>query len=297
MSDNNTQAIFMEALDNLKEYARVNGQVVNKNDVLSYFKGIDLDDKKMEIIYGYLMANSIKVEGEDNKNNAFVDIIKESTLDQKEKDEEENVKKIIDGMVDYSQDESYISEYKEELNEFEAVTQKTVLDCIQKLSQNEDENSINKMLYFFMNKIPNTIKPFMGKGVSAGDLIQEATLSVLAYLKSMRWQYDSDIASKAKSENKDDVKEVLKYIEDEIESDIAGSLNMLIDEQKESAKVSNKILEKVNFVNDWAKRLKKELGRKPTVDELSEKTGLPKEDIIEAVNFSADKIEDINADK
>ena len=47
---------------------------------------------------------------------------------------------------------------------------------------------------------------------------------------------------------------------------------------------------KVNLVNDWAKRLKEELGRKPNVDELAEKMGISKENVLEAIQLSAKKI-------
>ena len=44
MSDNKEkQALFMEALNELKEYAKVNGNIVTRDDVTGYFKGIDLD--------------------------------------------------------------------------------------------------------------------------------------------------------------------------------------------------------------------------------------------------------------
>ena len=45
---------------------------------------------------------------------------------------------------------------------------------------------------------------------------------------------------------------------------------MMIDEQNMSNKAAAKVLGKVNLVNDWAKRLKEELERKPTVDELAD---------------------------
>ena len=44
----------------------------------------------------------------------------------------------------------------------------------------------------------------------------------------------------------------------------------------------------------WAKRLKEELERKPTVDELAEKMGISKENVMEAIRLSAENIEDID---
>ena len=66
---------------------------------------------------------------------------------------------------------------------------------------------------------------------------------------------------------------------------------MLLDEQIGSSKVANKVLNKVNLVNDWAVRLKEELGRKPTVEEIAENMGVSKEHVMEAIQLSAENIE------
>jgi RNA polymerase primary sigma factor len=68
---------------------------------------------------------------------------------------------------------------------------------------------------------------------------------------------------------------------------------MLIDEQRASNKVAGKVLAKVNLVNDWAVRLKEELGRKPTADEVAERMGVSVDTVKEAMQLSAEKIEDI----
>ena len=54
------QAAFMDALNALKEYAKVNGNIVGKEDVAGFFKDMSLDDNKYSMITGYLMANGIQ---------------------------------------------------------------------------------------------------------------------------------------------------------------------------------------------------------------------------------------------
>ena len=71
-AQNDTQAAFMEAMNGLKEYAKVNGGFITKDDVLSYFKDLDLDDGKLQMVYGYLMANNIKIKGAASEDNEFL---------------------------------------------------------------------------------------------------------------------------------------------------------------------------------------------------------------------------------
>jgi len=73
------QAAFMDALNALKEYAKVNGNIVGKEDVAGFFKDMSLDDNKYSMITGYLMANGITIKGEDGTDNEFLHML-ESTV-------------------------------------------------------------------------------------------------------------------------------------------------------------------------------------------------------------------------
>ena len=47
VNNKDAKATFMEALDGLKEYAKVNGNIVTKDDVKSYFNGLELDEFRL----------------------------------------------------------------------------------------------------------------------------------------------------------------------------------------------------------------------------------------------------------
>ena len=76
MAENkDSQAAFMEAVGSIKEYAKVNGNIVTREDVHSFFKDMALDDAKFQMISGYLMANGIKIQGEDSADNEFLKLM------------------------------------------------------------------------------------------------------------------------------------------------------------------------------------------------------------------------------
>ena len=89
----------------------------------------------------------------------------------------------------------------------------------------------------------------------------------------------------------------MSNIDKTVKTNIEESLLLLIDEQQDVNKVSGKILNKVNLVNDWAIRLKEELNRKPTVSEVAQKMGVSVDVINEAIQLSAETIEDIEYEK
>lgn len=100
-----------------------------------------------------------------------------------------------------------------------------------------------------------------------------------------------------KKRGQEDLLNVLKGIDEAVKELIEGSLNMLIDEQTDVNMVSGKILNKVNLVNDWGIRLKEELGRKPTVEEVAKNMGVAENVVLEAIRLSSETIEDIKYEK
>mgnify|MGYP003166929792 CR=1 FL=1 len=122
----------------------------------------------------------------------------------------------------------------------------------------------------YLGKIVGWVEPFRCRGVLAADLVQESNLSMMAYIGQRQWLNNY--------EWKDKIKE--------------GTTEDLI--QMDSNKISGKVLNKVNYVNDWAVRLKEELGRKPSVKEVAERMGVSEDIVREAVSLSAEAIEDIS---
>ena len=290
MADNkDTQIIFMEALESLKEYAKVNGNVVTRQDVESYFKDLSLNESKYQLVVGYLLANSITVKGEDAFDNAFLSMLEENSS---QKDEEEPA--VMMSEEDYLKDEKYIEMYLKDLEDIEELSDTTRAFLLMNIVEDNDKESLNILSQSFLKKIVEWVEPFRRKGVLSSDLIQEANLAMMAYVGEKHFLNNLVWKDKIKEGGTQDLLNVLGEIEKEVKEQIEGSLNMLIDEQKESDKVAGKVLGKVNLVNDWAKRLKEELGRKPNVDELAEKMGISKENVLEAIQLSAKNIEDID---
>lgn len=290
MADNkDTQIIFMEALESLKEYAKVNGNVVTRQDVESYFKDLSLNESKYQMVVGYLLANSITVKGEDAFDNAFLSMLEENSS---QKDEEEPA--VMMSEEDYLKDEKYIEMYLKDLEDIEELSDTTRAFLLMNIVEDNDKESLNILSQSFLKKIVEWVEPFRRKGVLSSDLIQEANLAMMAYVGEKHFLNNLVWKDKIKEGGTQDLLNVLGEIEKEVKEQIEGSLNMFIDEQKESDKVAGKVLGKVNLVNDWAKRLKEELGRKPNVDELAEKMGISKENVLEAIQLSAKNIEDID---
>lgn len=353
MADNkDMQAAFMEALNGLKEYAKVNGNIVTKEDVNSYFKDMHLDDNKYSMITGYLMANGITIKGEDGTDNEFLHML-ESTADDSVKNDENgividdnadaqkvddnqgnnsisednknhiNSERNNDGLItkiniseeevkslpekeaamaaqmiadnmDYSEDDVYLERYKKELEAIQPVSDTTRAYLLINIVEDNDKESLKILSESYLEKIVEWVEPYRCRGVLAADLVQESNLAMMSYIGQKLWQNNYEWKDKIKEGSTNDIIEVLGGIDKEVKYQAEESMRMLIDEQMDSNRVSGKVLNKVNYVNDWAVRLKEELGRKPTVKEVAERMGVAEDVVSEALSLSADKIEDIN---
>ena len=353
MADNkDMQAAFMEAPNGLKEYAKVNGNIVTKEDVNSYFKDMHLDDNKYSMITGYLMANGITIKGEDGTDNEFLHMLESTADDSVKNDEngividdnadaqkvddnqgnnsisednknhinsesnndglitkinisEEEVKSLpekeaamaaqmIADNMDYSEDDVYLERYKKELEAIQPVSDTTRAYLLINIVEDNDKESLKILSESYLEKIVEWVEPYRCRGVLAADLVQESNLAMMSYIGQKLWQNNYEWKDKIKEGSTNDIIEVLGGIDKEVKYQAEESMRMLIDEQMDSNRVSGKVLNKVNYVNDWAVRLKEELGRKPTVKEVAERMGVAEDVVSEALSLSADKIEDIN---
>ncbi len=353
MADNkDMQAAFMEALNGLKEYAKVNGNIVTKEDVNSYFKDMHLDDNKYSMIIGYLMANGITIKGEDGTDNEFLHMLESTADDSVKNDEngividdnadaqkvddnqgnnsisednknhinsesnndglitkinisEEEVKSLpekeaamaaqmIADNMDYSEDDVYLERYKKELEAIQPVSDTTRAYLLINIVEDNDKESLKILSESYLEKIVEWVEPYRCRGVLAADLVQESNLAMMSYIGQKLWLNNYEWKDKIKEGSTNDIIEVLGGIDKEVKYQAEESMRMLIDEQMDSNRVSGKVLNKVNYVNDWAIRLKEELGRKPTVKEVAERMGVAEDVVSEALSLSADKIEDIN---
>lgn len=200
---------------------------------------------------------------------------------------------IADNM-DYSEDDIYLERYLKELEQIQPVSDTTRAYLLINIVEDNDKESLKLLSESYLGKIVGWVEPFRCRGVLAADLVQESNLSMMAYIGQRQWLNNYEWKDKIKEGTTEDLIQVLNEIDNEVKYQAEESMRMLIDEQMDSNKISGKVLNKVNYVNDWAVRLKEELGRKPSVKEVAERMGVSEDIVREAVSLSAEAIEDIS---
>ena len=250
------------------------------------------------MLTGYLLANNITVSGENAVDNEFLDMLEKAAAEEEASLEEKEAEEaVFMSDEDYERDEKYIEMYMEDLKGIEELSDTGRAFLLMNIVEDNDKESLDLLSQSFLRKIVEWIEPYRRKGVLSSDLLQEANLAMMGYISEKRFLNNLEWKDKIKEGGTDDLLRVLSEMEEEVRSEVEGSLAMMIDEQMQSNKVTGRVLGKVNLVNDWAKRLREELGRKPSVDELAQKIGISAENVREAIRLSAENIEDIDLGK
>lgn len=271
------EQVFIEAINNLKEFAKLNGGIVTKKDIMDYFSGVELEERQLQLIYGYLQNNHIKISDVEIKENAFENM-NHKLMEKREETEQAFHETQKDS--DQETDKKLLAMYMEDLKLINASDEN--LEILLKLVLDGDKKAENQLIEYFLPKIVAWIEPFKNKGVSSGDLIQEGNLILIMLLHEK-----SSISEKEWNTK-------FEYL---LKEKVEHACNEMLEEQKSSNVISNKVLSRVNAVNDCAVKLSKEFDRKVTIEEVAENMGISTQMVKEAIEFSSNKIEDIVIEK
>lgn len=270
------QEVFIDAIENLKDYAKLNGSVVTKQDILDNFGGVELEEGQLQLVYGYLQNNHIKISDVEIIENAF-EKINSKSIDALEDTEEIDLKQDkIQREIDEENDKKIVDMYMEDLKLIQIISEKE--EHLLKMALEGDKKAEDQLIEVYLLKIVEWVEPFRNKGVPSADLIQEGNLILLTQVKE---------------KNKLSVDEWNTQFESILRDKIELVCNRFIEEQKDSYTVSKKVLNKVNAVNDCVIKLSKELDRKVTIEEVAEYMGISDDTVKQAIDFSSNKIEDI----
>jgi DNA-directed RNA polymerase sigma subunit (sigma70/sigma32) len=147
--------------------------------------------------------------------------------------------------------------------------------------------------YFF--KVVDWMKEYEGQGVAYMDLVQEANLVVMDELNRRDWMKELDAFDVMDSVDVNAWIDLSERLDDYLKAAIRVVVDGLVDEQTSERMAGNRVAKVVNRVNDAANEAYAKYGRKVTVEELAQFMQEPLEVVKEALQLSADKIENVVA--
>lgn len=237
------QVIFAKTLEQLKETARLQENMLTSEQIKEAFEELHLSDEQMALIYEYMGKNHIGVD--------------------KPLDKEENLT---------NEDHNFLNLYLDELKEMPAISdgekRAVMMSALAK-----DASAQNKLIEIFLPQVVEIAKLYAGQGALVEDLIGEGNVALSMGVTML------------------DCVETIDEIDGFLAKLIMDAMEEYIGEDADSHHTDEKVLKKVNKVNDKAKEMAEELLRKVTVAELAKEMGVKEETIREAIRLSANHID------
>ena len=140
-------------------------------------------------------------------------------------------------------------------------------------------------------------RDLIGKGVPAGDLVQEANMALLMAVE----EYDpAEYGEKADAEENiasgDTASDRSGRFESFLEKRVKAALQAAVDEHKAQRKIGKKVLDRVNLLQDVSKEMAEELGREATVPELAQRLKMTEEEVKDIMKVALDALKALGED-
>lgn len=178
---------------------------------------------------------------------------------------------------DYLTDEEkdYLQTYLDEIAQLPRVSagQK---EAITLSAMAGDTNAQNKLTEIYLPDVIEIAKLYAGQGVLLEDLIGEGNVAVAIGVTMLGCL------------------EHAREVQGMLGKMIMDAMENYIDEALSNEKADQRIVDKVNKVQDAARELAEALNRKVTVEELMQETGMSRNKIMEAIRFSGNNMEYID---
>lgn len=139
-----------------------------------------------------------------------------------------------------------------------------------------DPTARERLIESWLVQVVDIARLYAGQGALMEDLIGEGNVALAMAVEML------------------DTVESVEEAQGFLGSMIMEAMENHISENMKEKDAGNRMADKVNQVADQARELAQSLGRKVTVQELADETGMTLYDIKEAVRFSGDAIEDLN---
>lgn len=258
MIDQNT---FMETLHAVQDILRTSAEPMSRDEILSYFKDMDLDRQQEEMVFEFLSVPHDEEETEEETTD---------TEAQQETEQGENVPSAAS--EDSAKKEEMISEspvfqmYLEELKDIPAYEEEQMTDMYKRLLAGE-ESMVHRLSDAWLSNVLEIAKKLVLSPEGIEDVVQEGNMALFLCL--------SELCGSGEKED----------VEEELLTAVETAMKNCIREQTGEDEQESAIVGKVALVNEAVKYLRKKNGREPSPEEIGDYAKISGEELSNILNL------------
>lgn len=265
--------LLQQKLKNLLEIGKKEGKIASKL-LIDTLDEIDADDEQTEQVYDALEKAGIEIDVSD-----VVDIIKnadellptdEEILQEEEPEIPEDVLEI-----DSLQEEAIgfgdpVRMYLKEIGKIPLLSQQEEQEIARRMSEG-DEAEKKRMIEANLRLVVSIAKRYVGRGMHLLDLIQEGNMGLLKAVEKFDYTKGYKFSTYATWW-------------------IRQAITRAVADQARTIRIPVHMVETINKVSRASRSLVQELGREPTITEISERLGINEAKVTEVIKVAQEPV-------
>ncbi len=262
---------LQQRLKSLIETGKKEGKVSSKQ-LLATLDAIDADEKQTEQIYDALEKAGIEIDVSDVAEiiEAAEDLLPSDAellnLDEQLPEELESP----DSSVEEAATTDPVRMYLKEIGKIPLLSAEEELELAKKISEG-DESAKKRMVEANLRLVVSVAKHYLGRGMQLLDLIQEGNMGLLKAVEKFDYTKGYKFSTYATWW-------------------IRQSITRAVADQARTIRIPVHMVETINRVSRTSRALVQELGREPTLSEISRTLGISEEKIAEVMKIAQDPV-------
>ena len=256
---------FEAKLNDLVALAKKKKNILEQQEVLVFFQGVEMNSEQMNGIYEFLEEKGIDVLQIGNDD--VEDDIEEIILTEKD---EIDVEKIDLSVPEGVEIEDPVRMYLKEIGKVPLLTAEEEVELARRMADG-DESAKKRLAEANLRLVVSIAKRYVGRGMLFLDLIQEGNLGLIKAVEKFDYEKGFKFSTYATWW-------------------IRQAITRAIADQARTIRIPVHMVETINKVSRVSRQLLQELGREPQPEEIAEAMEIPVERVREIMKISQDPV-------
>ncbi|MDD5937301.1 MAG: hypothetical protein PUC65_17320 [Clostridiales bacterium] len=265
---------FMETLRSVAEVAKVAQEPLTREEIISYFDDIELNEEQLTMVYNYLQNPMLgqeeptkeeevkeETESEEDEFGGKIEDISDFEASEYHYHPKEKVKPVVKTEFEKSVDNSkFLAMYLEDLGDINTLANNEAQELYMRLIDG-DISVMDRISDDWLSRVVELAKTYSANNVNYEDLIQEGNIGLISGMNQLLG-----------------LKKMID-VEEYLKESIQKAMEDYIDEIMETDDWEATIIAKTTLINEARKYLAEENVRIPTNKELADYTKIPEQEI------------------
>ncbi len=258
---------FTQRLNELIQHAKKEKDILMQDEIIAYFKDMNLSPEKFDEIYAYLEKNNIEVFKEVN---VEVEVDDDIILEMEKAEEDTEIETLDLTVPDGISIEDPVRMYLKEIGKVPLLTAEEEVELAKKMEEG-DESAKKRLAEANLRLVVSIAKRYVGRGMLFLDLIQEGNLGLIKAVEKFDYTKGYKFSTYATWW-------------------IRQAITRAIADQARTIRIPVHMVETINKLIRVQRQLLQELGREPFPEEIAKEMNLPVERVREIQKISQEPV-------